>query len=207
MTARPGRPAVAGARAGARPTLYRYLNPLTGGPHGTGWPFDADLNSANVFQLLEAVEGVERVEEVLFFEYDLRNHERVGFGKELVKLEPRLAVPVRRPPGGGAMTTRRDDWLVHQLPVGMVEDEFLVRFLSIFQDVADTVIDQVDNLPHMFDADRRPAADGPRARRLDRPRLGRPVTARRRCSGASCASTSRCCAGAARSAACASCSS
>ena len=67
--------------------LYRYLNPLTGGPNGTGWPFDADLNSANVFQLLEAVDGVERVEEVLFFEHDLRNHERVGFGKELVKLE------------------------------------------------------------------------------------------------------------------------
>ena len=43
------------------------------------------------------------------------------------------------------------DWLVHQLPVGMVEDEFLVRFLSIFQDVADTVVDQIDNLPHMFD--------------------------------------------------------
>jgi len=46
---------------------------------------------------------------------------------------------------------RRDDWLVHQLPVGMVEDEFLVRFLSIFQDVADTVLHQIDNLPHMFD--------------------------------------------------------
>ena len=74
-------------RERALSTLYRYLNPLTGGPDGNGWPFDADLNSANVFQLLEAVEGVERVEEVLFFEHDLRNHERVGFGKELVKLE------------------------------------------------------------------------------------------------------------------------
>jgi predicted phage baseplate assembly protein len=86
LTARPGRP-VTLVRERALSTLYRYLNPLTGGPHGTGWPFDADLNSANVFQLLEAVEGVERVEEVLFFEHDLRNHERVGFGKELVKLE------------------------------------------------------------------------------------------------------------------------
>ena len=66
--------------------LYRYLNPLSGGPDGNGWAFDADLNSASVFQLLEAVEGVDRVDEVLFFEYDLRNHERVGFGKELVKL-------------------------------------------------------------------------------------------------------------------------
>jgi phage tail-like protein len=46
---------------------------------------------------------------------------------------------------------RRDDWLVHQLPVGMVEDEFLIRFVSIFQHVADTVLDQVDNLPHAFD--------------------------------------------------------
>jgi len=46
---------------------------------------------------------------------------------------------------------RRKDWLVHQLPVGMVEDEFLVRFVRIFQDVADTVVDQVDNLPHVFD--------------------------------------------------------
>ena len=30
--------------------------------------------------------GVERVDEVLFCEYDLRNQERMGFGKELVKL-------------------------------------------------------------------------------------------------------------------------
>ena len=69
-------------------TLYRYINPITGGVDGNGWAFDTDLNAAAVFQLLEAVEGVERVDEVLFFEYDLRNHERLGFGKELVKLAP-----------------------------------------------------------------------------------------------------------------------
>ncbi|HZB42674.1 MAG TPA: phage tail protein [Ilumatobacter sp.] len=46
---------------------------------------------------------------------------------------------------------RRDDWLIHQLPVGMAEDEFLVRFLTIFQRVSDTVVQQVDALPHMFD--------------------------------------------------------
>ncbi len=86
LAARPGRPQSL-VRDRAIQTLYRYLNPLTGGPDGNGWPFDADLNAANVFQVLEAVEGVERVDEVLFFEYDLRNHERIGFGKELVKLE------------------------------------------------------------------------------------------------------------------------
>jgi hypothetical protein len=86
LTARPGRPASL-LRERAHSALYRFLNPLTGGADGGGWAFDTDLNAASVFQLLEAIEGVERVEEVLFFEYDLRNHERLGFGKELVKLD------------------------------------------------------------------------------------------------------------------------
>lgn len=54
------------------------------------------------------------------------------------------------------MSARRDDWLIQQLPVGMLEDEFLVRFLSIFQDVANTVAHQVDTLRHMFDPDVAP---------------------------------------------------
>ena len=87
LTARPGRPPSL-VQDRAMRALYQYISPTSGGPDGSGWPFDADLNSALVFQLLEAVEGVERVDEVLFFEYDLRNHERVGFGKELVKLAP-----------------------------------------------------------------------------------------------------------------------
>jgi predicted phage baseplate assembly protein len=95
VVSRPGRlPSIVQDRA--ERALYEYINPLTGGPEGTGWPFDADLNSALVFQTLEAIEGVERVEEVLFFEYDLRNNVRLGFGKELVKLAPHslfLSVP------------------------------------------------------------------------------------------------------------------
>lgn len=86
LTARPGRPASL-VRDRALGALYHYLNPITGGADGSGWGFDSDLNSASVFQLLETVEGVERVDEVLFFEYDLRNHERIGFGKDLVKLD------------------------------------------------------------------------------------------------------------------------
>ena len=46
---------------------------------------------------------------------------------------------------------RREDWLLHQLPVGMVEDDFLSRFLRIFQSVADTELHQIDALRHMFD--------------------------------------------------------
>ncbi len=46
---------------------------------------------------------------------------------------------------------RRSDWLSHQLPVGMTDDDFLMRFLGIFQTVADTVLHRIDTLPHAFD--------------------------------------------------------
>jgi predicted phage baseplate assembly protein len=87
VSARPGRPHSLVQDRALR-TLYDFINPLTGGADGLGWSFDVDLNAAAIFQVLEAVEGVERVDEVLFFEYDLRNQERMGFGKELVKLAP-----------------------------------------------------------------------------------------------------------------------
>jgi hypothetical protein len=75
-------------RERALAALYRFINPLLGGVDGSGWGFDTDLNVTSLYQLLEAIEGVERVDEVLLFEYDLRNNERIGFGRELVKLEP-----------------------------------------------------------------------------------------------------------------------
>ncbi|WP_139983209.1 putative baseplate assembly protein [Nocardioides litoris] len=67
--------------------LNRFINPLTGGPDSAGWPFDADLNVAGITQLLESVEGVERVEEALLFEYDLRTGRRLGAAKDVVRLD------------------------------------------------------------------------------------------------------------------------
>lgn len=46
---------------------------------------------------------------------------------------------------------RRDDWLLAQLPVGMVEDDFFVRFVSIFQELAGSIMDGVDNLENVVD--------------------------------------------------------
>lgn len=46
---------------------------------------------------------------------------------------------------------RRDDWLLAQLPVGMVEDDFFVRFVSIFQEVATSLMHGVDNLENVLD--------------------------------------------------------
>lgn len=82
----PGRPHGL-VRQRALDALYTFINPLTGGPDGLGWPFDTDLNAANVAQLIEAIDGVDRVEEILFFEYDVRTGTRHGGGKELVRLD------------------------------------------------------------------------------------------------------------------------
>lgn len=81
-----GRPAAL-VRQRALDALTRFINPVSGGPDGTGWPFDVDINAAVVTQLLEAVEGVERVDELLLFEYDLRNQHRLGAAKDVIRLD------------------------------------------------------------------------------------------------------------------------
>lgn len=86
VLALPGRPAAL-VRQRALDVLYRYVNPLTGGPAGEGWAFDTDLNASPLAELLEAIEGVDRVEEVLLFEYDLRTGRRHGIGREMIHLD------------------------------------------------------------------------------------------------------------------------
>jgi len=87
VRALPGRP-LPMVRDRVLDALHRYVHPLTGGPDGTGWPFEADLTAAVVAQLIEAVEGVERVDEVQLFAFDLRNGRRVGVGRDALRLEP-----------------------------------------------------------------------------------------------------------------------
>jgi phage tail-like protein len=45
----------------------------------------------------------------------------------------------------------RGTWLVDQLPLSMLDDDFLVRFLGIFQELADTFMLQVDTIEHTVD--------------------------------------------------------
>lgn len=46
---------------------------------------------------------------------------------------------------------RRNDWLVGQLPMGMLDDDFFVRFTSIFQELATTLLDGTDNVGNVVD--------------------------------------------------------
>ncbi|WP_433260219.1 putative baseplate assembly protein [Actinosynnema sp. CS-041913] len=47
--------------------LYRYLNPLRGGPDGTGWEFGRPVQFGEVFAVLQRVPGVALVDEVRLF--------------------------------------------------------------------------------------------------------------------------------------------
>lgn len=85
VQALPGRPATR-IREQAADLLYRYVNPLTGGADGKGWLFDADINAATIAQMLERIDGVNRVEEILLFEYDLLTGERHGVGRDSIRL-------------------------------------------------------------------------------------------------------------------------
>ena len=87
IRADPGRN-VAVVRQGAEIAVAAWLDPLEGGPQGTGWPFERDLTGAAVAHLLEGLDGVAAVEEVQLYEYDLRHGERVGAGREVLVLHP-----------------------------------------------------------------------------------------------------------------------
>jgi predicted phage baseplate assembly protein len=47
--------------------LYRFLNPLTGGPDGKGWPFGRDLFLSDVYQCLQGVPDVQFIRGVQMF--------------------------------------------------------------------------------------------------------------------------------------------
>lgn len=58
------------AQAEATLTLFEYINPITGGPDGTGWPFGQPVNIGEVYAILQGVKGVRIVEDVRLFAAD-----------------------------------------------------------------------------------------------------------------------------------------
>ncbi|MGB7415922.1 MAG: putative baseplate assembly protein [Thermosynechococcaceae cyanobacterium] len=47
--------------------LYRYLNPLTGGPDGQGWPFGRPLYPSDIMALLQQQAGIQYLGAILLF--------------------------------------------------------------------------------------------------------------------------------------------
>jgi len=46
---------------------------------------------------------------------------------------------------------RHPRWLIDQLPVGMVQSDFFVRFVAMFQELASTLLDDADLVEHVAD--------------------------------------------------------
>ena len=75
-------------RERAEQALYRFVNPLTGGPDGQGWPFDQDLTIYDVHGVLRSVAGVLDVKTVHFLTVDLRHPEQPEQVDQRVRLLP-----------------------------------------------------------------------------------------------------------------------
>lgn len=72
-------------------TLYGYLNPVDGGPDGTGWPFGRPIQSGEVYAVLQRVEGLDLVEDVRLFGADPVTGER-GAAVQRIDLAPHALV-------------------------------------------------------------------------------------------------------------------
>src|SRR2546423_2580172 len=90
-------------RTEAESALYRFINPITGGPDGRGWPFDLDLSIGDVLSGLRAVSGVQGPQTVHIFLADLRGdlapeeaRQRVRLSSEALFMSVRHRVVVRQ---------------------------------------------------------------------------------------------------------------
>lgn len=66
--------------------LYRFLNPIVGGPAGEGWPFGRDLYPSDLYTCLQPVRGIEFIESLKLF--------RVRPSGERQEITGRLDVPI-----------------------------------------------------------------------------------------------------------------
>lgn len=74
-------------RTEALAALYGYLNPITGGPDGEGWPFGRPVQSGEVYGLLQQIRGVDMVEDARLFGANPVTGERGGETRKL-ELDP-----------------------------------------------------------------------------------------------------------------------
>jgi hypothetical protein len=90
LTARP-RSDLVSLQAEALRELFRYFDPLTGGPDATGWPFGRPVQTGEVYAVLQRLGGTELVDEVRLFAADPLTGER-GDPVNRVELDPHALV-------------------------------------------------------------------------------------------------------------------
>jgi predicted phage baseplate assembly protein len=56
-----------GLRRAALAALYRYLDPVTGGPDGSGWPFGRPVHAGELYPVLQGLDGTAFVDDLRLF--------------------------------------------------------------------------------------------------------------------------------------------
>lgn len=70
----------------------------------------------------------------------------------MTSIVPRGNLPVPR------IAPRSPQWMLDQLPVGMLDGDFFVRFVSIFQELGSTLLEDADNIDNIVDVSVAPDA-------------------------------------------------
>lgn len=85
--------------------LYRFLNPITGGPDGDGWPFGRDLFLTDVYAQLQAVASVALIERIVLYADDVSREKEqmveVGEYALIISGEHKLTVQPHSATGRG----------------------------------------------------------------------------------------------------------
>jgi predicted phage baseplate assembly protein len=71
--------------------LFAFLNPMTGGPEGDGWPWGRPLQVGEIYSVLNAVRGVDIVDDVRIFGANPVTRER-GEATQRLELDPAALV-------------------------------------------------------------------------------------------------------------------
>ena len=69
----------------------RYLDPIVGGPDGTGWPFGRPVSVGEIYATLQGLRETELVEDVRLFGADPLTGER-GTATQRLELDPNALV-------------------------------------------------------------------------------------------------------------------
>jgi phage tail-like protein len=69
-----------------------------------------------------------------------------------------LVPRTRALPDGSGHAPRSPQWLLNQLPVGMHDSDFFVRFVSIFQQIGGSLLEDADNIDNVADLTVAPEA-------------------------------------------------
>jgi len=75
-------------RYAVKAALYRFLNPVFGGPDENGWPFGRALTIDKVYALIQTVPGVEYATELNLYPIDLNdpNGQRLGKNSQVINV-------------------------------------------------------------------------------------------------------------------------